>query len=614
MILIAAILFYFKLTDRKFVAPRKEEGDAKFSLEKIREYIKETLHELAKSDLMDLNLTEEEFIRLKRKRVELKRALKGCVYGDINDKTYVKTFLFDLLYKTYGFNDNNINLVIPFDDRKSLTIQDKFEILLYQYKKKFGFDALTKLIENHNLDHLKNVIEEGKTPSYIITSEEIEYVFQKEFKGINFEDKLNIVVQRVYQELKGFGPTDEIRDMNIDGVSGGVSGLPTSFMHLVGEYDHYIQQMKSEDVPYAHDSVWIFFKGKSIHLSFLTFGSEHELKRVCQNIYKYNNPGQLSESNGYMVNEMKDGSRVVVLRPKLAETWAFFVRKFDVPNASLDQLIKEENADLPIGLIKYLVKGARITAITGAQGTGKTTLIMAMVRFIYAWHTIRVQEMAFELHLRKIYKERNILSLRETDQISGQEALDIQKKTDGSVNILGEVATDPVAAWMIQMSQVASLFTLFSHHAKTFQALIMSLRNSLMKTGMFHDETIAEEQVVNVLNFDIHLKKDFDGRRYIERITECIPTELAPLPDNYKKVIGLENKFEKFFDTQREYYERVTAPKLYEPRNIIEFREGRYVPVNKISERNRIEMIDHMSPEDTEGFKSFLEEHWGEVS
>jgi pilus assembly protein CpaF len=58
--------------------------------------------------------------------------------------------------------------------------------------------------------------------------------------------------------------------------------------------------------------------------------------------------------------------------------------------------------------------------------------------------------------LRKIYKDRNILSFRETETISGQDGLDIQKKTDGTVNILGEVATDPVAAWMIQMAQVAS--------------------------------------------------------------------------------------------------------------------------------------------------------------
>lgn len=78
---------------------------------------------------------------------------------------------------------------------------------------------------------------------------------------------------------------------------------------------------------------------------------------------------------------------------------------------------------------------------------------------------------------------------------------------------------------MIQAAQVASKFTLFTHHAKTFPLLVQALRNSLLKLGMFNDEKIAEEQVIGVLNFDIHLVKDFRGRRYIERVTECIPIE-----------------------------------------------------------------------------------------
>ena len=61
---------------------------------------------------------------------------------------------------------------------------------------------------------------------------------------------------------------------------------------------------------------------------------------------------------------------------------------------------------------------------------------MAMIENIYETMNIRVQETAFELHLRKIYPTRNILTFRETDTISGQEGLDVQKKTDGSVNII----------------------------------------------------------------------------------------------------------------------------------------------------------------------------------
>jgi pilus assembly protein CpaF len=610
IILLGLILLYLKLTDKKNL-PKQGSEEKKFTIEAMTEYVKRTLNEMTNSNLYDLGLSEEEFRRRKSQRNELKKALKGCTSGDINDKTYVKYFIFDLLLKTYGLTEANIDKVIPFDERNRLTTQDKFEILLYQFKKKYRFDALSELIRKYDLDRPKHIIEDGQTESYIITKEEIDAIFKKEIRRLTFEDKMQIIVQRIYQHYKGFSVIDEIRDMNIDGVSGGVSGLPSSFIQQTTEFELYAKQMKP--VPKAHDSVWIFYRGKSIHLQCLSFGSELELKRVCQNIYKYNNPGQLSESNGFKVNEMKDGSRVVVVRPGFSESWAFFVRKFDVPNATLEQLIRDPNAALPIGLIQYLVKGCRITAITGAQGTGKTTLLMAMVKYINAAFNIRVQEMAFELHLRKIYKDRNILSFRETENISGQDGLDVQKKTDGTVNILGEVATDPVAAWMIQMAQVASLFTLFTHHAKTFKDLVFSLRNSLLKTGMFNHETIAEQQVVSVINFDIHLKRDYDGHRYIERITECIPLDQeTAYPDGYKQATSLEEKLDRFMETVTEYFRRSTDRKLFESRNVVEFQNGRYVAVHPISERNLREMSEHMSSEDSAAFQTFLREHWGE--
>ena len=97
---------------------------------------------------------------------------------------------------------------------------------------------------------------------------------------------------------------------------------------------------------------------------------------------------------------------------------------------------KTEGKEQAIELLKYLVKGARITSITGEQGCGKTTLLMGMIENIYETMNLRITETAFELHLRKIYPTRNILSMRETETISGQACLDVQKKTDGSVNII----------------------------------------------------------------------------------------------------------------------------------------------------------------------------------
>lgn len=564
------ILLYVKLAQNKpNYKPNKNErlDIEKYTIANMTEHIRHKLNEIVSSNLYDLGLTEEEFKRRCSQRTELKKALKGCTTGDYNDKTYVKQFIFDLLIRTYNLNDQTINYAVPFEDRGKLTTQDKFEILLYVYKKKVGFDALNDIIQAYQLDQPKMIIENAESESFIITENEIHDIYKLENPRITFEDKLHIIVQRIYAYYKGFGVIDDIRDMNIDGVSGGVSGI-------------------GGDNALANRSVWLFYKGISIHCSFLSFGSELELKRICQNIYKYNNPGQLSEANGYKVNEMKDGSRVVVVRPPFSESWAFFVRKFDLPNVSLERLIQDENAELPIAMIRYLMKGARITAVTGAQGSGKTTLLMAMIKSIYGSLTLRIQEMAFELHARNIYPERNILTFRETSAVSGQEGLDVQKKTDGAVNILGEIATDAVAAWMIQMSQVASLFTVFTHHAKTFKDLVYSLRNSLLKVGIFNNEMIAEEQVVQVINFDIHLTKDYNGRRYIERITECVPLE--------------------HFDSDTPH-----AGHIFKANNIIEFKDGKYVVGSRISENNIQEMLRFMSTKDRDAFNSFLIEQWG---
>ena len=607
-------IYYFLKNKRE--APTEnviDVDDKTYTLEKMQEFVKRRLDEITKVNLYDIGLSEEELKRRKNKKYELKKALKGCTYGDVNDKKYVKELIFDLLSKEYGVNETNISRAIPFDIPSLLTAQDKFDILIYMYKKDFGYEALTEIIKKYDLAELKYI--EGETkPSYVITAQEIENIFEEENLQLSFSDKLSVVVQRIYQYYKGYSSIDEVRDMNIDGVSGGVSGLPESFLSQVAQTSDsdYLTQVSEHKVPRACDSIWIFFQGKSIRLAFLSFGTESELKRVCQNIYKYNNPGQLSDTNGYKINEMKDGSRVVVVRPSFSETWAFFVRKFDVKRSTLEQWFKgEPGCDESIELLKYLVKGARIISITGEQGCGKTTMLMGMIENIYETMNIRVQETAFELHLRKIYPTRNILTFRETDTISGQEGLDVQKKTDGSVNIIGEVATDPVASWMIQAAQVASKFTLFTHHAKTFPNLVTALRNSMLRTGVFKNEKTAEEQVVQVLNFDIHLSKDFRGKRFVERITECIPIEdKNEYTFDHRKEKTLEGKFDKFFDNATHYFEKVTDKQLYTYRNILEYVDGEYIITNPITEENLRGMRDNMDETDVEGFERFIERHW----
>ena len=374
VVALAAFLLFKKLKKKQDekVEDQLEVDDKTYTLNKMTAFVKKRLDEITKINLYDIGLSEEELKRRKNKKYELKKALKGCTYGDVNDKKYVKELIYDLLLKEYGVTEINVSKAIPFDIPSLLTAQDKFDILLYMYKQEFGYEALGEIIAKYDLARLKYLSGETK-PTYVITEEEINEIYEKENFVLSFQDKLNVVVQRIYQHYKGYSTIDELRDMNIDGVSGGVSGLPESFLSQVAQVDSdYIGQIMEHKVPRACDSIWIMFHGVSIRLAFLSFGTEAELKRVCQNIYKYNNPGQLSDTNGYKINEMKDGSRVVVVRPSMSETWAFFVRKFDVQRATLEQWFKQEpGSDEAIEILKYLVKGARILSITGEQGCRK---------------------------------------------------------------------------------------------------------------------------------------------------------------------------------------------------------------------------------------------------
>lgn len=580
---------------RNISADSEERPEILYSLDGLMKYVRSRVDELTRTNLFELALEADEFKKRENKREELKRALRYCAYGSDSDKQYVKSVLLDMLDAYIPVEC--IHLSIPFSQPERMTAEQIFACLMHDYRKRFGLAAFATLVEIYELDRPKLLDGEDNVYGYVITEEEIRSIHSTESIIHSRIDKLEIITQFIYGRYKGHGPIDELRDMDIDGISGGVSGV--------------VENDLLTDLPRSHDSIWVFFRGKSIRLACTGFGSDKELRRVCQNIYRYNKAGQLSESNGYKVSELKDGSRVVVVRPPFSESWAFFVRKFQTRNLSLEKLITDKNSSLPISLISFLAKGCMITALTGSQGSGKTTLLMEMIRHIDAAYPIRIQEMAFELHVRRLYPERNILSFRETETVSGQEGLDLQKKTDGSVNILGEVATDEVAAWMIQMAQVASIFTIFTHHAKTTGDLVLNLRNALLKCNMFSDEIVAEQQVAAVLDFDIHLARDVSGHRYIERITEIIETDRNVIyPDSWKDETDIKLAQHRFLDSTQSFYERVTDRKTHEARNILVFRDGAYHAVHKPSVKHISEITTRMRHKDKAEFLAWLETWW----
>lgn len=570
------------------------------SMASIIENVKEHLLEIVK-DSYDLGLSEVEFEKQYRRRAKINTALKNCVYGIDSAKATVIDLIKD--YIAINVPDNKVTELIGLDEDSEPSDHVKFEIIMYRYKQRYGKEAMKRWIKKNGFDAERDANEAngGMDRAYYITVADLNRSYTEEAIKLDIDERREVLAVLIYQQYKGFGIVDTLREMNINGFNMGTSG---SILSVVKEDDG--------ETYAANKAVWLYFEGKYIHLRFMDYGSEDELKRIIQLLIRFNNPGPLTTRRGYIVNTMYDKSRILALRPPASEYWAIFVRKFTLTSITIEKLIWQpqvKNGHLATGLVEFLMRGQRTCAVTGRQGSGKTTLLSAIMRFIDPRYNLRILEMAPELYLRELYRRRNILSVQETPTTSAEELQDALKKSDGAVSIVGEVATDSVAARMIQMGMTGSIFTLFTHHANTVKDLILTLRNSLAAASGFDQMKIAEKQVLDVVKFDIHLDYTAEGERYIDRISEVIPIdeneEYPEYSDN--DPVNSMNKI------TAEYYRRQTDRVAFTSRDILKFDKDThtYYVSDDLTEETMEVMCAQMSKEYRERFLAFIGKYWG---
>ena len=580
-----------------------EDYEDPYQLDNLERYVTESIATTLRRSLRDMNLSRQELEREKRRKRELRTSIRESSIGDQQAKKFVKASIIGIICdvrKKDPVTEETIDRVLHFDDPHNMSARDKFESLIYIYEnardkkdpmgRKYGANGLGIMMNEYGL---KKPI--PGTNRYVITKEQIDAIYDdviKKVGEISYAGKKAILSQRIFEDLYGFGPVDLLLDTSIDEVEGGVSGVPKD--------SYEFKNTDFQNAKFSYESIWIVCSGLTINLDFLSFGTQDELVRVCNNIYKYDAPNVLSRTQGRVVATMKDGSRIVVVRPPFADSYAFLARKFDsTPSIAPEKLMTDPGNDLLITMAKWLVKGSTNIVITGDQGTGKTTFLKSMIRFIREDYAIRIQELTPELNLRYTYPERNVLSFRETDSISSQEGLDLQKKTSGSVNIIGEVATAEAASWIIQTAKVASKMTMFTHHAKTTQDLVVALRNNLMQVNNYNNNDAVDEMIANSLNFDIHLERK-KGHRYCERITEIIPIRDRSYPEVMTENDNLETLQKKALINTDEFQKRNTDRILFHDENLVKYDEGlgRYVLLKLPSDEIMQEIREKLTKEE----------------
>lgn len=478
------------------------------TMEQLRAFVRAALQTYLEAEL-PFGLPPPERKKYYLQVQQLRHALRACVYGEGGEKAYVKHYIMrELLQMNLTLKEREN--ILPVHMPRKLTAPQKFNILLYRYMKQYGKDGLCKLFE---AGKLPGEVEREDGSYYEITAEDIHRLYEKEGILLSNSEIMQLLCDGVYEGF-GHGVIDRLRDCRLEGISGGAAGLPEQFFRYESELQgNFLGK-------HAYDSIFVMMHGNTIRLSFLSFGSEQELRRVVKALLRFEAPGELSYYRPYMVNDMKDGSRVFACRPPFSESWAFFIRKFDsTEEKKPEDFIVGEGAKEVIQALKYFVSGGLHMAITGAQGSGKTTLLKALVRYINPKYNLRIAESVFELWMRKEFPYRNILTFRETESVDSTEGLDAFRKTDGNCLMMGEIGNIQTAALMVELSQVSEQ-QLFTHHAMTTDKLLGYFRNALLRTGTYSDAQMALEQVAEALDIHVLCEKSLTGRRYVKEIAE----------------------------------------------------------------------------------------------
>lgn len=612
LLLIGAALYAIYYVHKKYDADVSKDTNelvnARITVNYLIECVAKTFAHTLQEDLDSLNLSQEEYEERERTNEEILANKKEAAHGNPEAKRTIKKHIRNIIQHTsVGVTKDNINQVIAFDDVKRLTGKDKFQILLFYYTKKHGdikkgFDAM--MYENHLVDAvcINPEAKKRKKYRYLIDDARISAVYDNVSKNgdfeLSFNDQLDIVTQRVFEMYIGLNSADLLLEAGIDEVDGGVSQIPEK-----GFTKKLLTGMK-----FSHEVIWIVYHGLNIQLTCLPMGSQKELERVVNNIYKFNPPYPLNESDGYVACSMWDDTRVVVMMPPFSEDYAFFARKHDsAPGVEPEVLVKDNNAEILLTVLYWLVKGYKNFIFSGQQGTGKTTFMKAMIYFIPETVNIRVNEMIFELGLRYAFPHRNTLAVQQTATISMQDGLNILKKTNGFANLIGEIAEASQSVFYVQQSQKASAMAWGTHHGKTTKDVVNSMAQDLQEEKVYQSKEESMPVVVEAVNFDCHLAIT-KGHRHVQYLNEVIPIKGRQYP--YPN----PTTDEEMRQNNMEYYIRQTDREYFDVRPIIEFKNGSYELINLPSqktlddiERNLIYNEDIQEfHEDMEMLKNYL--------
>lgn len=395
--------------------------------------------------------------------------------------------------------DNDfIDHIIPFDNAEQLTADEKFNIILYLSRTDVNgrSQAFKNLIEKYDLYNKQRTDGKGSwrytSKRYEYNKDDINFIYNDVLEGkvLSFADKVEIIVQMLYQSIFGLMCLDTLAYADVNEIG------------------------FSDDGRYIY--CWCDIK---IWLSFLELTKEEARIMQDRAISFDKDAGQLDESSPEKLCYRGDLARITVTQQPYSSARNLCIRIFNQRHLEIKELLPDEKL---LTTVTALVRSGASICMQGSLGTGKTTTMSALYELLDDSLHIGIVEDFFEQHIMQKYPCKRIVELKSLQNKSMEDAVKTILRLSVDVADLGEVRSGEALYSVLQLIQSVSMAAWFTVHVANPETTVSRFKNLLLGTGRYHTEQSAVMDIVNYINL-IFQHNIINGKRVITEIVEVVP-------------------------------------------------------------------------------------------
>lgn len=277
----------------------------------------------------------------------------------------------------------------------------------------------------------------------------------------------------------------------------------------------------------THNQVYVEQYGK-LHLTRARFKDEFHLRKIIDRIVSAVGR-RIDESSPMVDARLPDGSRVNAIVPPLAIDGACMsIRRFSADPLELEDLITLNSLSEDIGeVLKGIVKARLNVLISGGTGTGKTTLLNVLSRFVPNDERIITIEDSAELQLKQehvVRLETKIANVEGKGEIAQRDLVRNSLRMRPDRIIVGEVRGAEVVD-MLQAMNTGHDGSLTTIHANSPRDALLRLETLVAIAGLNIPNDAMRRYISSAMDIVIQVARLIDGSRKIVSIQEIVGME-----------------------------------------------------------------------------------------